>query len=176
MRARHPGMTTLETAVPRRRMRWWERLMEPIAASRPGAWLYVHVFCRIDPPLLRLTGGRVSVSLGWPILLLTHTGARSGARRRTALLYTADGDRIVLVASKGGAARNPAWYHNLRANPRCSVLAPGRGGEYVARVVEDGAERERLWALATDLYAGYTAYQGRTERRIPVLVLEPRPS
>jgi deazaflavin-dependent oxidoreductase (nitroreductase family) len=166
-------MTTLETAVPRRRMRWWERLMEPIAASRPGAWLYVHVFCRIDPPLLRMTGGRLSVSLGWPILLLTHTGARSGAQRRTALLYTADGEHIVLVASKGGAAHNPAWYHNLRANPRCSVLARGRSGEYSARVVEDGAERDRLWALATDLYAGYAAYQGRTERRIPVLVLEP---
>jgi deazaflavin-dependent oxidoreductase (nitroreductase family) len=166
-------MTTLETAVPRRRMRWWERLMEPIAASRPGAWLYIHVFCRIDPLLLRMSGGRISISLGWPILLLTHTGARTSAIRRTALLYATDGERIVLVASKGGAARNPAWYHNLTANPRCTVLAGrSRSGEYEARVVE-GAERARLWALATDLYAGYRAYQGRTDRRIPVLALEP---
>jgi deazaflavin-dependent oxidoreductase (nitroreductase family) len=153
-------------------MRWWERLMEPIAASRPGAWLYIHVFCRIDPLLLRATGGRLSISVGWPILLLTHTGARSGKRRRTALLYTADGENIVVVASRGGAARNPAWYHNLRANPRCSVLARGRNGDYDARVLE-GAERQHAWALANDLYAGYTAYQGRTARRIPVLVLEP---
>jgi deazaflavin-dependent oxidoreductase (nitroreductase family) len=165
-------MTTLDTAVPRRRMRWWERLMEPIAASRPGGWLYIHVFCRIDPLLLRMSRGRISVSLGWPILLLTHTGARTGDRRRTALLYAMDGERIVLVASKAGAARNPAWYHNLTANPRCTVLAGrGRSGEYEARVA-DGSERERLWALANDLYAGYTAYQGRTERRIPVLALE----
>jgi deazaflavin-dependent oxidoreductase (nitroreductase family) len=166
-------MTTLDTAVPRRRMRWWERLMEPIAASRPGAWLYIHLFCHIDPLLLRLSRGRVSISLGWPILLLTHTGARSGKRRRTALLYTRDGERIVLVASKAGAARNPAWFHNLAANPQCSVLAGKRSGDYDARVLE-GAERDRAWALATDLYAGYAAYQGRTERRIPVLVLEPR--
>jgi deazaflavin-dependent oxidoreductase (nitroreductase family) len=166
-------MTTLETAVPRRRMRWWERLMEPIAASRPGAWLYVHVFCLIDPLLLRMSGGRVSVSLGWPILQLTHTGARSGERRRTALLYATDGERIVLVASKGGADHHPAWYHNLKADPLCSVLARGRSGDYEARVAE-GTERERLWALATDLYTGYSAYQSRTDRRIPVLVLEPR--
>jgi deazaflavin-dependent oxidoreductase (nitroreductase family) len=166
-------MTTLDTAVPRRRMRWWERLMEPIAASRPGGWLYIHVFCRIDPLLLRMSGGRISISVGWPIMELTHTGARSGKKRRTALLYATDGERIVLVASKAGAARNPAWYHNLKANPRCKVLARKRSGEYEAREAE-GSERERMWAVANDLYAGYTAYQGRTERRIPVFVLEPR--
>ena len=147
--------------------------MEPIAASRPGGWLYINVFCRIDPLLLRATGGRLSVSLGWPILLLEHTGARSGNRRRTALLYTADGENVVLVASKAGAVHNPAWYHNLKANPQCSVLAGKRSGDYEARVL-DGAERHRAWSLATDLYMGYAAYQGRTDRRIPVLVLEPR--
>jgi deazaflavin-dependent oxidoreductase (nitroreductase family) len=165
-------MTTLDTAIPRRRMRWWERLMEPIGASRPGGWLYIHVFCRIDPLLLRMSGGRISISVGWPIMQLTHTGARSGRRRRTALLYATDGERIVLVASKAGATRNPAWYHNLKANPRCTVLARKRSGSYEARETE-GSERERMWAIANDLYAGYTAYQGRTERRIPVLVLEP---
>jgi deazaflavin-dependent oxidoreductase (nitroreductase family) len=166
-------MTTLDIAVPRRKMRWWERLMEPIAASRPGSWLYIHVICHIDPLLLRLSRGRVSVSVGWPVLLLTHTGARSRKRRRTPLLYTRDGENIVLVASKAGAKRNPAWFHNLKANPHCGVLAGKRSGDYDARVL-DGAERDRAWALATDLYAGYTAYQARTQRRIPVLVLEPR--
>lgn len=146
--------------------------MEPLAATRAGAWLYVNAFCRVDPWLLKRSGGRVSISLGWPILLLGHTGARSGAGRETALLYATDGERIVLVASKGGAASNPAWYHNLEAHPSCHVLARGRSGDYVAREVE-GAERTRLWALATDLYAGYTAYQGRMARLIPVLVLEP---
>jgi deazaflavin-dependent oxidoreductase (nitroreductase family) len=154
-------------------MRPWERLMETIAASRPGAWLFIHVFCHIDPLLLRISRGRISISLGWPILQLTHIGARTRARRRTALLYATDGERIVLVASKGGAASNPAWYHNLKANPHCTVLAPnGQSGEYEARIV-DGAERARLWALATDLYAGYSVYQHRTDRRIPVLALEP---
>jgi deazaflavin-dependent oxidoreductase (nitroreductase family) len=166
-------MTTLDTAIPRRRMRWWERLMEPIAASRPGGWLYIHVFCRIDPLLLRISGGRISISVGWPILQLTHTGARSGKRRRTALLCTGDGENIVLVASKAGAARNPAWYHNLTANPECDVLAGRRSGTYAARELH-GAERDRAWALATDLYAGYAAYQSRTDRTIPLLVLEPR--
>ena len=147
--------------------------MEPIAASRPGGWLYIHVFCRIDPLLLRLSRGRVSVSVGWPVLLLTHTGARSGKRRRTALLYTRDGENIVLVASKAGAKRNPAWFHNLKANPHCDVLAGKRSGAYAARELH-GAERDRAWALANDLYAGYSVYQSRTDRRIPVLVLEPR--
>jgi deazaflavin-dependent oxidoreductase (nitroreductase family) len=97
----------------------------------------------------------------------------SGTRRRTALLYTADGENVVLVASKAGAARNPAWFHNLKANPHCSVLARGRNGDYHARVLE-GAERDRAWALANDLYAGYAVYQTRTDRKIPVLMLEPR--
>ena len=152
-------------------MAWWERATEPLGASRPGGWLYINVFSRIDPWLLRTSRGRVSLGLGWPVLLLTHTGARSGERRETALLYTSDGDRIVLIASKAGAPRNPAWYHNLKANPRCSVLARGRSGEYVAREAT-GEERAQLWAKATSLYAGYDAYQGRTGRRIPVVVLE----
>jgi deazaflavin-dependent oxidoreductase (nitroreductase family) len=166
-------MTTLDTAVPRRRMRWWERLMEPIAASRPGGWLYIHVFCRIDPLLLRMSGGRISVSVGWPILLLTHTGARSGKRRRTALLFTGRRREHRPRGIEGRRARNPAWYHNLKADPQCSVLAGRRSGDYEPACLE-GAERARAWALANDLYAGYTAYQTRTDRRIPVLVLEPR--
>jgi deazaflavin-dependent oxidoreductase (nitroreductase family) len=120
-----------------------------------------------------LSRGRISISVGWPILLLTHTGARSGKQRRTALLYAADGENIVLVASKAGAKRNPAWFHNLKANPQCGVLAGRRSGDYAARVLE-GVERRRAWELATGLYMGYAAYQGRTDRRIPVLILEPR--
>jgi F420H(2)-dependent quinone reductase len=95
----------------------------------------------------------------------------------TPLLYLADGDRIVLVASKAGAPRHPAWYHNVKANPGVEFLL--RGGpkrSYAAREAE-GAEREELWAKVNDLYVGYDDYQGRTGGRvIPVIVLEPHPT
>ena len=155
-----------------RQLSAFERLTENFAKSRFGGWLYVTVFPHIDPALLKAPGGRFSLSVGRPILLLTHTGARSGQKRETPLLYTADGERIVLVASKAGNPKNPAWYHNLKAHPRVEVLARRRSGSYVAREAE-GEERERLWALANELYGGYDTYQGRTGgRRIPVMVLE----
>lgn len=152
---------------------WWERGMTAFAASRPGGWLFVNVFNRIDPVLLRVSGGRLSVAVGQPVLLMTSTGARSGQRRQTPLLYSADGDRIVLVASKAGSDRHPAWYHNVMAHPDVDVLAPGRSGRYRAREAQ-GEERERLWRQVNELYSGYDTYQERAgERRIPVVVLEP---
>lgn len=151
----------------------WERAMTAFAASRPGGWMFVNVFNRIDPMLLRLSGGRLSVAVGQPVLLLTTTGARSGQRRQSPLLYSTDGKRIVLVASKAGSPRHPAWYHNVMAHPDVDVLAPGRSGRYRAREAQ-GEERERLWRQVNELYSGYDAYQERAgERRIPVVVLEP---
>jgi deazaflavin-dependent oxidoreductase (nitroreductase family) len=156
-----------------RQLRSWERQLERFAASRPGGWFFVNVGNRVDPFLLRLTGGRVSTGVGQPVLLLTHRGARTGEQRSTPLAYGTDGDDMVLIASKAGSARHPAWYHNLRAHPRVQVLARGRSGEYVAREAE-GAERDRLWALMVDFYAGYDTYQERAgSRRIPVMVLSP---
>jgi len=148
--------------------------VEPLVASKAGSWVYVNVFNRLDPPLLRLSRGRLSMSIGQPVLLLTHTGAKSGQRRETPLLYATDGDRIVLVASRGGSPRHPAWYHNLRAHPQVEVLAPrGRSGRYVAAEAE-GAERERLWEEVLDVYSGYETYQQRAgDRRIPLMVLTP---
>jgi deazaflavin-dependent oxidoreductase (nitroreductase family) len=111
--------------------------------------------------------------LGEPVGLLGTVGAKSGQKRETPLLYLDDGERVVLVASKAGAARHPSWLHNLRANPRVSFLRRGgHRGTYVAREA-DGAERDELWARVNDLYAGYDTYQGRTARRIPVVVLDP---
>lgn len=157
-----------------RQLRWWERRLEAFVASKPGGWLYVNVFNRIDPVLLKATKGRLSLSVGQPVLLLTTTGAKSGQPRSTPLLFETDGDRIVLIASKAGNPKHPAWFHNLRANPEVEVLAPGgRTGRYRAHEAE-GEERERLWEKAADLYAGYDVYQERTGgRRIPVVVLEP---
>jgi deazaflavin-dependent oxidoreductase (nitroreductase family) len=155
-------------------MSWWERAGERFARTRFGAWFAINVANPIDRRLLRLTRGRVGVFLGAPVGLLTTVGARSGRERATPLVYLDDGERVVLVASKGGAARHPAWYHNLSATPEVGFLR--RGGHrarYRAREAE-GAEREELWTRVNDLYAGYADYQTRTGgRRIPVIVLDP---
>lgn len=149
------------------------RALVKVASSKPGAWFFINVANRIDKHLIPATNGRVSSVPGQQVLAIETIGAKSGQARRTPLVYATDGDRIVLVASKGGAPKNPAWYHNLKANPDVQVWAKGRSGRYRAREAE-GEERERLWKVATEYYPGYDAYQGRTGgRRIPVIVLEP---
>ena len=151
-----------------------EQQLEKFARSPVGAWYYINVAMRVDRVLLPLTRGRVSVSPGQQVGLLETTGAKSGERRRIPLLFLRDGDRVVLIASKGGNVKHPAWYHNLRANPNARFIGPGGlTGDYVAREAE-GDERSRLWAEAVDYYDGFATYQGRTDgRRIPVVVLEP---
>jgi F420H(2)-dependent quinone reductase len=108
-----------------------------------------------------------------PILLLDHVGARSQTRRTTPLAYVADGRDLVIVASKGGHPRHPAWYHNLRAHPDTSVQVGGEVRPVHARVA-NAQERKRLWPLAVQAYGGYTGYQERTGREIPLVILEPR--
>jgi deazaflavin-dependent oxidoreductase (nitroreductase family) len=150
-----------------------ERLLEEFARSKVGGWYFLNVAMRVDRVLLPLTRGRISSAPGQQILLLETIGAKSGERRRTPLVYVTDDDHLVLIASKAGAKRHPAWFHNLKANPEVRVLAPGRSGDYVAREAQ-GDERGRLWAKACDYYAGYDTYQDRAgSRRIPVVVLEP---
>lgn len=159
----------------KRQMNPLDRALENFAKTRAGGWLFVNVFNRVDPFLLRASGGRLSLAVGQPILLLKVRGAKSGQLRETPLLYATDLDRIVLVASNAGSAKHPLWYRNITANPDVEVLAPGgRSGHYRAREVQ-GEEKERLWAIVNDLYTGYDTYQQRAgEREIPVLVLEPR--
>ena len=108
-----------------------------------------------------------------PMLLLDHVGARSGKVRTTPLAYLRDGENVVLVASKGGHPRNPAWFHNLMANPETTIQVGSERRAVRARVAE-GEERERLWVEVVDLYGGYRDYQERTDRQIPLVVLEPR--
>ena len=159
----------------RRNLSAFERMVERLAASKPGGWYFVKIGNRIDPALLKLSRGWLSSGIGAPVLLLRHTGAKSGTERDTPLLYMRDGDRIVLVASNAGNARHPAWYHNLRANPECQLWVRRRSGRYRAHEAE-GEERARLWKIALDRYAGYDVYQERAgDRRIPVMVLEPTP-
>jgi len=108
-----------------------------------------------------------------PMLLLDHVGAKSGRRRTTPLIYTRDGEDLVVVASKGGHPANPAWYYNLMAHPDTTVQVGSEHRAVHAR--EAGAEeRERLWPMAVAVYGPYESYRRRTEREIPLVVLERR--
>jgi deazaflavin-dependent oxidoreductase (nitroreductase family) len=156
-----------------RRQGLLKRALVPIVSSRAGSWYFLNVANPVDRRLIPATNGRVSLAPGMPILVMEHRGARSGALRRTPLLYARSGEDIVLIASSGGAPRHPAWFHNLRANPDVKLFLRGRTGRYRARVAE-GAERERLWRVATDLNPGYDIYKERAAgRQIPVVALRP---
>lgn len=108
-----------------------------------------------------------------PVLLLDHVGARSGIERTIPLVYVDDGDDVVLVASKGGHPKNPAWYHNLRAHPD-TVVQIGHERRPVRARIATAQERKRLWPKAVATYGGYRGYQERTQREIPLVILEPR--
>jgi deazaflavin-dependent oxidoreductase (nitroreductase family) len=108
---------------------------------------------------------------GAPVLLLTATGAKSGERRTTPVMYLQDGDRMVIFASKGGAPNNPAWYHNLRANPSATVEV-GNEKVDVGAVVTEGEERERLFRRQAEIFPQFADYERKTTRQIPVVALE----
>ncbi|HLZ24423.1 MAG TPA: nitroreductase family deazaflavin-dependent oxidoreductase [Ktedonobacterales bacterium] len=109
---------------------------------------------------------------GAPLLLLGTTGARSGQPRVNPLAYTRDGDRYVIIASKGGYANNPDWFHNLVANPEVTVEVGDKC--FPARaIVTAGPERERLFNAQAALMPNFAEYQTKTTRKIPVIVLEP---
>jgi deazaflavin-dependent oxidoreductase (nitroreductase family) len=120
----------------------------------------------------RANEGRVGGPFeGAPVLLLTSTGARSGKQRTTPVVYLPDGDRMVIFASMGGAPKNPAWYHNLRANPHATVEV---GAETVGvnAVVTEGEERDRLFDRQADRFPQFADYAQKTTRQIPVIALE----
>lgn len=125
----------------------------------------------------RATGGAVGGHFagGARILLLDHVGARTGARRTTPLLYVRDDPDVVLVASKGGHPRHPAWYHNLLAHPDTTVQIGSEQRPVHARKASP-EERARLWPMAVAVNGGYRGYQERTAREIPLMILEPRAS
>ena len=108
---------------------------------------------------------------GTTILLLTTLGRRSGEQRTTPLIHRVDGGRYVVVASKGGAPENPAWFENLMAEPAVTLQVLDEVFGARASVAE-GAERERLWGLMSEVWPAYDEYQQRTERQIPLVVLQ----
>ena len=108
---------------------------------------------------------------GSTILLLTTTGRSSGEPRTTPLIFGLDGDNPVIVASKGGAPEHPGWYRNLSKNPEVEVQI--KGDRFSARARDaQGEERERLWRMMNGIWRHYDEYQQKTDREIPVVVLE----
>lgn len=123
----------------------------------------------------RATGGRIGQHIPGvpPMCLIDHVGAKSGTRRTSPLLYIEDGEDVVIVASKGGYEKSPAWFYNLKANPETTVQI-GKEIRPVRAHVATGEERTRLWPMAVKVYPSYQQYQDRTERKIPLVVLSPR--
>jgi deazaflavin-dependent oxidoreductase (nitroreductase family) len=135
--------------------------------------LILWIVSRLHRAIYRVSGGRLGGSFGRaPVLLLTTTGRKSGRPRTQPLLYARDGDRYVVIASKGGSPAHPLWYQNLQASPAATVTI-GRASQPVRARDAEGEERERLWRAMTALYSGYDKYAERTGRRIPVVVLSP---
>lgn len=115
-------------------------------------------------------GGRFE---GSPVLLLHHIGARTGTERVSPLLYLPHGDGFAIFASKAGSDTNPDWYHNLVANPEVSIEVGNKHLDVTARLA-DGAERDALYARQREAWPDFADYERRTDRVIPVFVLEPR--
>jgi deazaflavin-dependent oxidoreductase (nitroreductase family) len=128
----------------------------------------------IHTNVFKATKGRLlGKFFGMPALMLTTTGRKSGQKRSTMLTApVVEGDKVVLVASYGGDDRDPAWYRNLVANPEVEVLMGGRNRVMQARVATDD-EKAELWPRIVESYKGYAQYQTKTDRDIPVVILEP---
>jgi deazaflavin-dependent oxidoreductase (nitroreductase family) len=153
----------------------FRHMVEVLTGSKPGAWVTLNIASRVDPFLLRMTQGRFSSSnlFGFSALMLTTTGAKTGLPRRVALIYFRDGERLVIVASRGGMDKHAGWYHNLTVHSEVDVLLNGSHNRYTTYEAT-GEERERLWAKACEYYAGFSTYQARAkERLIPIIVLVP---
>ena len=137
-------------------------------------WIAEHIqLYRTDPESAHMWD---SAPLGGPgllpTLLLTTRGRKSGEPRALPLIYGAEGDGYVVIASKGGAPTHPLWFRNLEATPECELQVGAKQVSASARVAE-GEERERLWKKMVEIYPPYTDYQKATERTIPVVVLDP---
>ena len=168
-------MPTRELAQvdPGRRRGLIYRAYARLVGTRAMGWVSRKVVWKLDPVLMKVSRGRLGMGLGLPTALLETRGARSGQLRRNGVIYFHDGDRVTIVASKLGLPEHPAWYHNLRAHP--DVTLGGR--PFRAEVVDDPAERARLWDLADRVFPPYAAYRERADgagRTIPIVQLTPR--
>jgi len=154
---------------------------KPKGLDDPGTVKVMKVMAAVNVWLFRRTGGRLGshwrIGAGLrkpvPICLVEHRGRKTGLPRTTPLVYLADGDRIVVVASQAGRPENPQWFHNVVADPDVTVQIGRRKRPMRAHVADTG-ERAELWPRLVELYADYASYQSWTVREIPVVVLVPR--
>ena len=154
-------------------------ILQKFASIRPVSWLFSVILPNPDRIFLKLTGGRkslTSILAGLPVAMVTTTGAKSGLPRTLPLVYIRDDRKpgvFALVASNFGKKHNPAWYYNLKANPRAACEIGGAAKEYTAREAR-GEEYDRFWSCAVDTYFGYALYRERAgKRHIPIMVMEP---
>jgi len=156
---------------------WLQRSVLRLAATRPGSWILSRTLVRLDKLWLRLTRGRRTLATavtGLPVVQLTTRGAVSGRPRVCPLIPLSDGEKIVVFATNFGSKRHPAWYRNLCADPEVEVAYAGISAGYRARPAGED-EREEYWRQALVIYPGYREYKRRAgERRIPIVVLEPK--
>lgn len=150
------------------------RALRRSAGWRPLSWLYARTLHLIDREVFRLTRGRATFT-SWladlPVAWLTTTGAKSGVQRTSPVLAIPAGDgRLVVIASNYGQKNNPAWYHNLVANPRAGILFDGAERELVARELE-GDERAHWYDRGIEIYPGWVQFRKRAPRTIPVIEL-----
>jgi len=136
--------------------------------------LVIRVMSALNVFVFRLSKGRLGGRFrgGAPVLLLTTIGRKSGERRTAPVLYLADRDRLVVVASKGGFSTHPFWYKNLESNPSVEVEIGGERRKMTAKRAGD-AEKRALWPKLVELYHDFDDYQARTPREIPVVILSP---
>jgi deazaflavin-dependent oxidoreductase (nitroreductase family) len=164
--------TRLKHVDPNRPPGRFSRAYAAFSNTRLGRFLSIHVVWKLDPPLMRATGGRLGFDLMIPTALLETRGARSGMLRRNVVIYFHDGERVTIVASKLGLPEHPAWFHNLVANP--DVIFGGIPMR--ATVIDDEVERQRLWSLADQVFGPYAAYRreaAQANRTIPIVQLTP---
>jgi deazaflavin-dependent oxidoreductase (nitroreductase family) len=155
---------------PNRPRGWFSRAYAALSSTRFGRFVSAKVMWKLDPYLLRATRGRVGMGLVLPTALLETRGAKSGQVRRNAVIYFHDGDRVTIIASKAGADKHPAWFHNLCAHPDVTF----GGVPMRAAVVEDDTQRERIWTLADCVFAPYATYREEARkagRTIPIVQL-----
>lgn len=165
----------LKYVDPNRPRGLFSRMYAALANTRLGRFMSANLVWKVDPYLMRATRGRLGMGLVMPTALLETRGAKSGAPRRNVVIYFHDGDLVTIVASKLGYPTHPAWFHNLRADPDVTF----GGVRMRATVVDDEAERNRLWALADRVFAPYAAYRreaAKANREIPIVQLAARGS
>ncbi len=147
--------------------------LPPAPQARSPFWWFWERFTDFHTVVYKASHGRIGgTAYGAPVVLIESLGRKSGQRRTHPLICREVDGNLVIVASKGGIDRHPAWYLNLKANPETTAWWQGKKRRVRARDATDD-ERERLWPMMVEVYPPYESYQRRTDRRIPVVVLEP---